>query len=286
MVLPYAAVTLVLGLLASCVFGAAVPTMMTTPGGPRLSTNIHEVPMGGSVHHAGNEIRLLDAFGTILHIATSNEAAVNTPTKRFNSGWLASGYWQNTGGWPVSFLAGTWTVPPAPATKNRQTVYLFNAMEPDSRDAILQPVLQYGPSPAGTPSGGAWGVASWYVTDSDAYYTKLVSVSVGQSLTGTIQLVGTSSGFNYQASFSNISGTTFALSSSSELTWAYQALEVYDVSDASQLPSGNTVFSSIQLQTQDGVPSLTWDTSSDPSDGVSAVVNVQGAADAEVTITY
>ncbi|KAF8318216.1 hypothetical protein DL93DRAFT_2165243 [Clavulina sp. PMI_390] len=274
--------------------------MLTTPGGPRLSANIHRVPEGGSVVHAGNKIYLLDASGAVISTAISNaivNANIHIPTKRFNSGWLAHAHWRNQGSSPISSLTGSWVVPPAPKTNNGQTVYLFNGIEPDSGDSILQPVLQYGPSPAGTPSGSGWGVASWYVTDTQAYYTNLVSVSVGQSLTGNIQLaqnpalsilqaLGLTSGYYYQASFPNIGGTTLSVSSNEELTWACQTLEVYGATDASQLPSGNTVFSNIQLQTQQGVPSVTWDTISDPSDGVSATVNTQGAANGQVTITY
>lgn len=70
-----------------------------------------------------------------------------------------------TGSSPISSFATTWKVPAAPTTNHQQTIFLFNSIEPASGNAILQPVLQYGPSAAG--GGSYWAVASWYVYQLD-----------------------------------------------------------------------------------------------------------------------
>ena len=59
----------------------------------------------------------------------------------------------------MSRLTTEWTVPPAPATQNGQTIFLFPGIQ--NSTMIYQPVLQWGPSAAG--GGNYWAVASWYV---------------------------------------------------------------------------------------------------------------------------
>jgi len=162
---------------------------------------------------------------------------------------------------------------------------LFNSIEPASYDTILQPVLQYGPSAAG--GGAYWAVASWYVTGQGAYYTKLVRVNVGQSLQGVITLTGITGGlYNYMSSFSNIRGTTLPLMGSAQLVWATETLESYNVATGSDYPRGSTVFSSINIRTTQGTPSVWWNIVSDSADRLITTVGVQGATNAKVTIKY
>jgi len=162
---------------------------------------------------------------------------------------------------------------------------LFNSIEPASFNAILQPVLQYGPSAAG--GGAYWTVASWYVVGRQAYYTRLVRVAVGQSLQGVITLTSTSGGkYNYVSSFSNVGGTTLTLSNSAQLVWATETLESYNVATGSDYPQGSTVFSAINIRTVAGTPSVQWNTVSDSADGLITTVGVQGATNAKVTIKY
>lgn len=62
----------------------------------------------------------------------------------------------------VSLLYGEWAVPPAPPANDGQILYFWNGVEPDDNSAVLQPVLQWGSTPAG--GGAYWAVASWYFT--------------------------------------------------------------------------------------------------------------------------
>jgi len=69
--------------------------------------------------------------------------------------------------------------------------------------------------------------------------------------------------------------------------WATETLEVYNVEDSSELPTGQTVFRDIVIQTEAGTPSgVVWTPVSDPEDGITTTVNINGAVGAEVTISY
>ena len=245
---------------------------------------------GGQVVHVGDEIHILDGAGKPVHVAKNDGTNVRgTPVgdavEPQKNGWAAYAHWYNTGSSPISSFTTTWIVPPAPATYHRQTIFLFNSIEPGSGNAILQPVLQYGPSAAG--GGGYWTIASWYLVGSNTYHTSLVSVSVGQSLDGVITLTGSSgSAYNYVTSFTNVAGTTLTATGADQLVWATETLETYAVNSSSDYPQGSTVFSSINLKTSSGTPSVTWTAVSDTDDGLITTVNVQGATNAKVTIKY
>ena len=245
--------------------------------------------VGGKLVHTGNEVRLIDAAGKLIHSAKNDGSDPRANEKGVlpqQSGWVAYAHWYNSGGSPIKSFVTTWTVPPAPRTYHGQTVFLFNSIEPASFNAILQPVLQYGPSAAG--GSAYWTVASWYVVGSQAYYTKLARVAVGQSLQGVITLTGSTSGgkYNYVSSFSNVGGTTLTLSNAAQLVWATETLESYNVVTGSDYPQGSTVFSAINIKTTAGTPSVQWTPVSDSADQLSTTVNVQGATGAKVTIKY
>jgi hypothetical protein len=79
-------------------------------------------------------------------------------------------------------LDGTWTVPAAPKQYTQQTIYLFPSLESSSNE-IIQPVLQYGPSPDG--GGQNWAIAVWYVIGSNTVaVSPLTAVSVGDTIEG------------------------------------------------------------------------------------------------------
>ena len=198
---------------------------------------------------------------------------------------MAYAHWYNHGSYPIKSFTTNWVVPRSPRTYHQQTVFLFNSIEPASFNAILQPVLQYGPSAAG--GGAYWTVASWYVVGQTAFHTRLVRVNVGQTLRGVITLTSYGSGrYNYVSSFSNIGGTTLILRGSPQLVWATETLESYHVTTGSDYPRGSTVFSSINIRTTRGTPAVTWSTVNDIPDGLKTTVNVQGATNARVTIKY
>lgn len=106
---------------------------------------------------------------------------------------IANGWTEYDGGFAPTNSSGfswfneldaTWTVPAAPRQYTQQTIYLFPSIE-DSSSGIIQPVLQYGPSPAG--GGQNWAIASWYVTGTNTVaVSTLLSVNVGDTIEGFI----------------------------------------------------------------------------------------------------
>jgi len=157
--------------------------------------------------------------------------------------------------------------------------------KPASGNAILQPVLQYGPSAAG--GGSYWALASWYLVGSSTFYTTLVTTSTGSVLNGLITLTGSSgSSYNYESTFTGISATALAATGSDQLVWATETLEAYGVNTISNYPSGSTVFSGINLSTSAGTPAVSWTATSDSADGLTTTINTQGASNAKVTVSY
>jgi hypothetical protein len=140
---------LLVGILTPFTLAVPIVEKVLTPGGYRVKTNVHEIPVGGSLAHVGSEIHVLAADGAVVHVATAPPKKLkSTVSPRLEEGWITFAYWLNEGS-PISSFTTTWDVPPVPETDNGQTVFLFNSIEPDSGDAILQPVLQVRASPGG-----------------------------------------------------------------------------------------------------------------------------------------
>lgn len=145
----FRAAALLVGLLLPLTLSAPVEEKVLTPAGYRLKSSVHEVPAGGRVAHVGEEIHLIGADGTILHVAHKGDAEAvrkvlpgeDSPAA---SGWVAFAYWVNLVNRVslISSFTTSWEVPPTPVTDHGQTVFLFNSLEPLGQNAILQPVLQ------------------------------------------------------------------------------------------------------------------------------------------------
>ncbi|KAF9266679.1 hypothetical protein L218DRAFT_941853 [Marasmius fiardii PR-910] len=258
--------TVVLAALLSCALAApAQPEeMVMTPGGLRPKSSVIQIPEGGSIKITPTEIHLLNSSNAIIHVAPRSDAKVAPPP--LQTGWISWAQWHRTSS-PIQDFVTTWTVPPNPPANDGQLLYLFNGLEPDSGTAILQPVLQWGQSPAG--GGAYWAVSNWYVSDRTSYWSTLQTVAVGQTLQGVIQRTAQNSDgtFNYQSGFTNIPGVT-TLTNSPELTWAFETLEAYSVSSASDYPKGCTVFSKIQITTGSGAVTPSWQTVNDNADNI------------------
>jgi hypothetical protein len=258
-----------------------------TPFGYRDRAHVHKIPPGyGLVVMPDGHMRAENAItGNHIDFADSVETDARLPWR--DNGWVTYASWKNNTGTPVSSFTTTWTVPPAPAAYHGQTLFQFNSIEPSSYKAILQPVLQYGESEAG--GGEYWAVASWYVTGNNAYYSSLVTVSTGDTLTGVIKL-SSSSGkkFNYTCEFTGIAETNFPITNIAQLTWCTETLEVYGVHECTEFP--NTAYSEmlgIELQTGDKVPTVKWaPTDAKTHCGVKTTIVTNGGSDGAVRIDY
>ncbi|KAJ7153332.1 hypothetical protein C8R46DRAFT_1301747 [Mycena filopes] len=285
------AAALLVGLLTAP-FTLAAPTVETVlvPGGYRANVNIHKIPAGGSLARSddGTLIHILAANGTVVHTATAGAPAtrVKRAVAPLQTGWITYASWLNSGSSPISSFTTTWTVPPVPAANHGQTVFLFNSIESSAGDAIIQPVLQYGPSAAG--GGAFWAVASWYLDSTNVFITTPVPTSAGATLNGIITLTNSSgTKFDYNTQFTNIAGTSVSITGVGQLTFATETLEAYKVTTISDYPAGSTVFTGINLELASGaVPSVSWAQINDTADGLSTTINTDGATNAKITINY
>ncbi|KAJ6459482.1 hypothetical protein C8R47DRAFT_1162146 [Mycena vitilis] len=274
-------------IFAPLALGVPVVNQVLTPGGHSDRTKITAVPPGGHIAHVGKDIHVIASNGTVVHVATPAPRPTSTvkAARALETGWITFASWFNTGAAIGSFKT-SWNVPPVPAGQHGQLLYLFNSIEPAAGDAIMQPVLQYGISPAG--GGQYWSVASWYLYSDQVFHSSLVPVNVGQQLNGEVQLVGASSGtYDYNSQFTNIQGTGITVVGGEQLVWATVTLEAYGVTVISDYPSGSTVFSGTNLELSNGqFPGITWSTVNDNADGLSTVVDVQGSTSATIEIRY
>ncbi|KAF7304217.1 hypothetical protein MIND_00653900 [Mycena indigotica] len=284
----YSLALLVSAVLAPLSALAAPAATVIVPGGPKAAADVHQIPAGGRIAHVNDQVHVFDAAGSIVKKVSVGvrPTPVRNAVAPLQTGWITYASWLNQGSSPISSFTTTWTVPPVPATNHGQTIFLFNSIEPNSGDAIIQPVLQYGPSAAG--GGSFWGVASWYLVGNSVFNTAVTRVSAGQTLNGVITLTSQSgSSFNYVTSFSNIAGTSLTVTGAAQLTWATETLEAYAVTAISDYPAGSTKFSGINLKLANGAtPSISWSTAQDSAEGLTTTVNTNGATNAVITIKY
>lgn len=259
-----------------------------TPLGYRDSANVHHIPDGYDLARMPDGHMRAENSVTGDHIDFTENLSSDATKPFSDKGWITYASWLNpTPSKPVTAFTTLWTVPPAPVTYDRQTLFQFNSIEPSSYDSILQPVLQYGPSSAG--GGKYWAVASWYVTGLSAYYSSLVTVSVGQKLTGVIKLTSHSgANYNYTCRFTQFSGTNFSIKNIPQLTWCTETLEVYGVDQCTEFP--HTSFSKmhgIKLLTGTTVPSVSWTpTDVSTSCGVQTTIVTNNGSNGAVNIYY
>jgi len=262
--------------------------LVLTPGGYRHAALVHRVEPYHAVNISEGKVRLKNL---------KTHALVDVPEHRiqpgevpgFGSGWIAYAYWLNTTGKPVTGFQTTWNVPPAPATDNGQTIFLFNGIDPtDPTKAILQPVLQWGPSHAG--GGSYWSVASWYVLgNGQAFYTPPVPVNEGDVLVGLMTLTAQGGGlFSYQSEFQGIAGTQLPVQNVAELTWCNETLEAYNITACSDYPATDvTPMQSISLSTGNSTPDVHWTPQDPVTDcGQHALVPINSGAGGEVDLYY
>jgi hypothetical protein len=234
---------------------------LLTPQGYRHRSLLNTVKGGARIRKTENSWRKLSSIGHLLgETFKSTELIIGAGTPPA-TGWVSYAETKNTSGTPVSVFETTWTVPAAPKTNSGQLIYLFNALQNTAQDHILQPVLQWGNSPAPN-SGNFWAVASWWVgqTNDQFFITELVPVNIGDVLVGRITMNWSNANlFAYTCEFVGIHGTKITAENLPELTDCTETLEAYDITSIDDYPATNfTAFTQIRVQTG-GIPApLSW----------------------------
>merc|ERR1712228_781847 len=165
----------------------------------------------------------------------------------------------------VSAFTGQWNVPSAPS-KDGQILYTFTGLQnidwvppekdPDEPFDIIQPVLQYGRTPAG--GGAYWGVASWYVTlKAGAIHSELLRVEPDHIIFGNMTQTGEDQWFINSVDMTSTAtrnNTSLIVSKSilKSQPWAYVTLEVYDVESCEQYPPSGTQMNYTNMQLYKG----------------------------------
>ena len=192
-------------------------TLMFTPGGPALKSNIHYIDNKHHLNICDNRLQIVEtktgfisqefkrsnsqnrakSEETFSQRLPNNSVLTNAD---FSDGWITYAYSQiyedNPG--PITSFSTKWIVPQPPENKSDQLIYIFNGIQTIENGIayILQPVLQWGKSPAG--GGNYWSVCNWYVTSNQFFFDSLIQVHPGTSLQGLIRLTSkTDSLFNY-----------------------------------------------------------------------------------------
>lgn len=260
-----------------------------TPFGYRDRANVHLALPGYELVRMPDEHIRMQNPKTGDHIDFPKPESVNQKRVPFtDNGWITYASWYNTHKRPVGYFNTDWYVPSAPATYDGQTIFQFNSIEPASGDSIMQPVLQYGPSAAG--GGNYWTVASWYVTSTQAFYTTLVRVNVGQFLAGDIKLNWKRRSYcSYTSDFYEINGTSLTISYIPELVWCTETLEVYGVDQCSEFP--NLAYSEmfgIYIYLNNGTnPAVNWSvTNAQPYCSTQTVIVNNGSVNGTVFIYF
>jgi hypothetical protein len=256
-----------------------------TPWGYRDSANFHQIPDGYDLGIMPDGHVRLENPTTGDHIDFEKPASAAVKPLP-DTGWQTDANWYNSGDTVTSFTTA-WKVPPAPSNYDGQTLFQFNAIEPASFEAILQPVLQYGVSADG--GGEYWAVASWYVTGSQAFASKLTEVKTGKSLTGVIKLISEKNSLaKYSCEFTGIAKSKFTIKNIPPLVWLTETLEVYNVDVCADYP--NTAFSEmskIDVKIKNKTAPATWSISDGETGcGVQTTVVTQGGKDGAVDIYY
>jgi hypothetical protein len=232
-----------------------VPTdYVVAPGGRLFHKDcVHTLPDGATADEDDNVI----VNGKV--VAHYNKCA----HKVFRFGPKRDGQPPAPGGWVASTEAtssettftymssGEWQVPANPVGNHGQLLYFFPSFQTSGASGsanlvIVQPVLQWGVSPAG--GGRYWAMASWVVNAAgSAWHSTLKRVNAGEWIIGEMTLLAkTASAQRWQIYWLNEStGISQTFSKSFSVNKPFNraegaVLEAYSVSNCSDFPSGST----------------------------------------------
>ncbi|HUJ57588.1 MAG TPA: hypothetical protein VLX92_03835 [Kofleriaceae bacterium] len=217
-----------------------------TPAGYYHEDCVFDVGDGATIDEDGTSVTYADGTTDTLpacthaHYASLEDLRAGIPAgvaEPTYTGWVS-----DEGKWAPSWwhkLTATWSVPTSPSHYTGQTIFLWPGFEPNGVAAVVQPVLQYGPSTAG--GGQYWTIASWYCASSCPHGT-LRRVSVGDVIEGTVSGSScTSKGVCTWAitTKDKHSGATSTLSrrDSHPMALAITTLEVWNLKSCNELPS-------------------------------------------------
>jgi hypothetical protein len=232
--------------------------LLPTPGGLRRATHILQLPPDSRIKIDGNITKIYEGERCIL---TAVERGSKTSSKEVIpdfDGWIE---W--TEDWTVAELdwfRAYWEVPSAPPNPDNDVVdFLFNAIETDAGNIIIQPVLEWN-------WGGSseWTGAPWVVRDSPSFSSRgsTIAVSTGDTIRGTMRWDDWSS--DWYTAFRNLSTGQGTELSVGGIPDTYQdvavfcTLEGYNIYDNNDVP-GDTTFYDMEFEYNSSTVDITWE---------------------------
>jgi hypothetical protein len=248
------------------------------PGGWTHPSCIHEVPNGAEIN--GGDVSLngvpvahyepcaytpIAASGVEGTRVDGSDVAATPASVGSGNGPASYGGWvEDTVQFTPSSQVISWLnenfYVPYPPSQNGATLYYFPGLQSTvtSPCGILQPVLQYGVSPAG--GGNYWAIGSWWWSVPWQYHTGLSQVNTNDEIFGEMSTSGACSpncGFHYlvKAEDTN-SGAIQQFYANSSCQWNAVFPAVFEVdtghplSNCNQLPASvQTSFTGLQMWT-------------------------------------
>lgn len=248
--------------------------------GPRRGSQIRHVAGGTRARQTdrGWEIQTLgtDAWTSIDHEPETGVAAAP-------GGWQSWTRWTNRTRNPVVSFVAEWTVPVPPKIASGQTIYLFNGLQDAPGHHIVQPVLQWGPSPA-RGSTNAWGLASFWVGGQNdlMFTTHWEAIAPGTVVTGRMTLEVQANGlFSCTAEFDGYPATQLTAENLPPMIDCVMTLESYGTGPTAPYPLVPfTEFRAISIAPDTVAANVRWTASG------GAVIKRDGGTGACIDVAY
>lgn len=254
-----------------------------TPLGPTVKSNVHFVD---SRHHLNVNDRFIQIIQTntgrvtqeldngMINSSIFNKGNIISRYKdqsarsssEFTDGWqtYALGYNKSDNPKPFTHFSSNFIVPSAPKNMSGQIIYLFTGVENiDTLSHIVQPVLQWGLTPAG--GGNYWAICNWYaLSNGHAFHDSLIKVESGTRLQGVIELTtGFENSYNYTSFFTGYS-SSLQVKNLPHLTELSITLETFHINNCNEFPHDEKIrFTDIQVLTDGNYPQLFWQTNNE-----------------------
>lgn len=222
-----------------------------TPFGPTLKSNGQYIDNNHYLEFSDSKIQIINKKTrkisqssankkvdlNINNLSNSNSSILTTPIQS-TDGWITYSLCEFV--YPNSeptYLSTNYKVPSPPKNEANQLIYLFNGLEGYSGDTayILQPVLQWGKSPAG--GGKYWAICNWLVSNKNQFFfDTLIAVNPGDDLKSIIKMNSNNGNrFSYSSYFDGYPSTLSVLNLPRLSTPCY-TFEAYNVKSCDQNP--------------------------------------------------
>jgi len=205
-------------------------TFCFKPSSSRFETrkNAIQINNGSIISVENGHVRVKDLSGNQKDFEASLKSS---HSKKTYGGWVTSYWFVDTAGFTV--FEASWVVPPTPLVSSGQSLVFLNSFEDSSQEYALQAALEY------NDVVSAWSVASWFISPSLTFISSTTAVTPGQTITGVIELSGSTF---YSFVFVNgVQVSSLGWTVSATLPYANVAVEAYNTYTCLQYPDSTGV---------------------------------------------